>query len=502
MIMPSCDAGDALGLASRLTERLREFEFEPAGHMTVSIGVSQGPQHAMNPRELVACAEAAMMTAKARGKNQTSCSTTTAPTERPAPTAVTTARDVRSIAHLKMLQSLAGKLNRLNDVRQIGDTIATELRLLIDYHNCRVVLRDGDDLVPIAFVGDHDPNVALGRRRVHARRSARASPAARSRPARRCSCRTRSSASSRSASPAPTSSRSRSPPCRCATARASPARSSSRSSAPTSSTRTTCACSRCSPARRRRARERAPLRAAAPRGRGREGAARLRRRALAGVVVRRDLPADRRDRVLALRDRAGVALDRRRVRRSRRRAARGRRLRVARRRATACAAASCSTSRRSTRIASRLLASFAYQASVALQKARLYWKQLEAAEIANALLDASRELATAESPEEVLGRSAEVTARVLGTRRAALWIEEEAEPRDLVARASFGYTREDDPAGRRRFSERARARTGSSAPTRSSSSPRTSRRYRSPRRWASRVSSSRRSSSRATALPR
>src|ERR1044071_8059118 len=71
VIMPSCDAGDALGLAARMTERLRETEFEPAGHMTVSIGVAQGPEHAMNPRELVACAEAAMMTAKARGKNQT-----------------------------------------------------------------------------------------------------------------------------------------------------------------------------------------------------------------------------------------------------------------------------------------------------------------------------------------------------------------------------------------------------------------------------------------------
>jgi HD-GYP domain-containing protein (c-di-GMP phosphodiesterase class II) len=99
----------------------------------------------------------------------------------------------------------------------------------------------------------------------------------------------------------------------------------------------------------------------------------------------------------------------------------------------------------------RLLASFAYQASVALQKASLYWKQLEAAEIANALLDASRELATAESPDEVLGRSAEVTARVLGTRRAVLWIEDEAPPGDLVARASHGYARDDDPAGVRRF---------------------------------------------------
>ena len=51
---------------------------------------------------------------------------------------------MRSIAHLKMLQSLAGKLNRLNDVAQIGHTIATELRLLIDYHNCRVVIRRGE----------------------------------------------------------------------------------------------------------------------------------------------------------------------------------------------------------------------------------------------------------------------------------------------------------------------------------------------------------------------
>src|SRR3954452_1878158 len=138
VIMPSCDAGDALGLAARLAEALRSFDFEPAGGMTLSMGVAQGPEHAMNPRELIACAEAAMMTAKARGKNQSVVYDDGA-TERP--DAIESARDVRSIAHLKMLQSLAGKLNRLNDVAQIGTTIATELRLLIDYHNCRVVLR-------------------------------------------------------------------------------------------------------------------------------------------------------------------------------------------------------------------------------------------------------------------------------------------------------------------------------------------------------------------------
>jgi HD-GYP domain-containing protein (c-di-GMP phosphodiesterase class II) len=53
-----------------------------------------------------------------------------------------------------MLQSLAGKLNRLNDVREIGMTIVSELRTLVDYHSGRVYLADGDELVPIAFLGD------------------------------------------------------------------------------------------------------------------------------------------------------------------------------------------------------------------------------------------------------------------------------------------------------------------------------------------------------------
>jgi HD-GYP domain-containing protein (c-di-GMP phosphodiesterase class II) len=38
-------------------------------------------------------------------------------------------------------------------VREIGNVIATELRSLIDYHNCRVSLVNDDDVVPIAFVG-------------------------------------------------------------------------------------------------------------------------------------------------------------------------------------------------------------------------------------------------------------------------------------------------------------------------------------------------------------
>jgi diguanylate cyclase (GGDEF)-like protein len=155
VIMPSCDAGAAVGLAKRLLEAIGKESFEPADGLTVSIGIAQGPEHATNPRELVACAEAAMMAAKARGKKQ-AVLFDDGTSERP--DAVPASRDdVRSIAHLKMLQSLAGKLNRLNDVAEIGATIVNELRMLVDYHSCRVYIANGEDLLPIAWRGDLGP---------------------------------------------------------------------------------------------------------------------------------------------------------------------------------------------------------------------------------------------------------------------------------------------------------------------------------------------------------
>jgi diguanylate cyclase (GGDEF)-like protein len=155
IIMSSCEPGDGLALSERLLERMRYESFEPAGSLSLSIGIAQGPEHATNPRELVACAEAAMMTAKARGKKQ-AVLFDDGTSERPGP-APSTRDDVRSIAHLKMLQSLAGKLNRLNDVREIGTTIVNELRMLVDYHSCRVYVADGEDLIPIAWRGDLGP---------------------------------------------------------------------------------------------------------------------------------------------------------------------------------------------------------------------------------------------------------------------------------------------------------------------------------------------------------
>jgi diguanylate cyclase (GGDEF)-like protein len=151
VIMAGCDAADAIGAAERIRARLAEVDYPAVGGVTVSIGVALGPENAMNPRELAACAEAAMMTAKAQGKNRI---VRYAEEETQRPDHSDGRSDVRSLAHMKMLQSLTGKLNRLNDVRMIGDEVAAELRSLIDYHNCRVFVVDGEELVPVSFRGE------------------------------------------------------------------------------------------------------------------------------------------------------------------------------------------------------------------------------------------------------------------------------------------------------------------------------------------------------------
>ena len=154
IIVPASGLSDAFRLAERVQEHVSSKQFGPVGPVSLSIGIASGPTHAANPRELVACAEVAMMTAKARGKGQIVVFQETTP-ERPAnASGGDRGAEFRSIAHLKMLHGVSTKLSRLNDVAEIGATIADELRLLIDYHNCRVFVREGDDLRPIAFRGD------------------------------------------------------------------------------------------------------------------------------------------------------------------------------------------------------------------------------------------------------------------------------------------------------------------------------------------------------------
>jgi diguanylate cyclase (GGDEF)-like protein len=164
VILPSCTAEDALELASRVKDAVQRAGTDSVGGITLSTGVAFGPEHAMNARELVACAEAAMMTAKAQGKDRIVVFEE-AVAERP--DSASEGRDVRSIAHLKMLQGLANKLNRLNDTSEIGEAVVNELRMLFDYHNCIVYLLEGDLLVPLAIRGnledkDIRPSLRLG----------------------------------------------------------------------------------------------------------------------------------------------------------------------------------------------------------------------------------------------------------------------------------------------------------------------------------------------------
>lgn len=56
-------------------------------------------------------------------------------------------------AQLQSIQRLGARLSSLTDVRQIGHAIATELRQLIDYHNVRVYRLQGEELAPVAMLG-------------------------------------------------------------------------------------------------------------------------------------------------------------------------------------------------------------------------------------------------------------------------------------------------------------------------------------------------------------
>lgn len=56
-------------------------------------------------------------------------------------------------AQLQSIQQLGARLSRLSSVPEIGHSIATELRQLIDYHNARVYRLVGNDLIPVAMVG-------------------------------------------------------------------------------------------------------------------------------------------------------------------------------------------------------------------------------------------------------------------------------------------------------------------------------------------------------------
>jgi diguanylate cyclase (GGDEF)-like protein len=154
VILPGAGLPEAEALAERLRRRIAVSSFQATGRVTVSVGVAVAPDHASSPRDLIARADVALLDAKGLGKDRVRVFSPEDEGQRsPAPP---DRGELRSLAHMKMLQSLTAQINRLNDVREIAELILVELRSLIDYHNCRIHLVDesGTMLIPIAFRGE------------------------------------------------------------------------------------------------------------------------------------------------------------------------------------------------------------------------------------------------------------------------------------------------------------------------------------------------------------
>jgi diguanylate cyclase (GGDEF)-like protein len=150
ILLPEADKEAAGAAADRLCRRVRNLP--GVRPVTVSCGVATIPGDASNPTEILAAADAALYAAKARGKDGVAGFSASVGEQR----GRLAAAEIESLAHLRALGGLASRLNRLTGVGDIGETIVTELRGLVDYHNVRVYVVDDDDraLEPIAFRGE------------------------------------------------------------------------------------------------------------------------------------------------------------------------------------------------------------------------------------------------------------------------------------------------------------------------------------------------------------
>jgi diguanylate cyclase (GGDEF)-like protein len=150
VILPGADSQSARVIAARLADAVVSERFEPSGPLTASMGIAHFPAHASTARELAVCAEAAMMTAKAQGKNQIVVFDEETAGR---PEGGWDGRDVRALAHLRLLQTLIGKLGRLADPQAVGRLLAAEVCPLADVGGCRAYVAEGTRLAMLASAG-------------------------------------------------------------------------------------------------------------------------------------------------------------------------------------------------------------------------------------------------------------------------------------------------------------------------------------------------------------
>jgi len=155
ILLPETGKRAARAAADRLCARVRALP--GVRPVTVSCGVASFPSDARSATELVAGADAALYMAKGRGKDR-AVSFTSAVLARRARSA-SRAGGVESLAQLRLLTALTAKLNRLNDVERIANTVVDDLAGLVDYDHAGVHLLedDGTTLAPVADRGAASP---------------------------------------------------------------------------------------------------------------------------------------------------------------------------------------------------------------------------------------------------------------------------------------------------------------------------------------------------------
>ncbi len=151
VLMPATGADEAAQVADAIRTGFAESVPAFGVDLTISLGVAEGPGHGSDAGELLASANYALLQAKTAGHDRVSVYQAG---EWSGVRAVPKG-EARMVGHLRALQSVSSKLNRLQDVRHIADAILDELGDLVEYHNCRVHLLDqtGQTLLPVAFHG-------------------------------------------------------------------------------------------------------------------------------------------------------------------------------------------------------------------------------------------------------------------------------------------------------------------------------------------------------------
>jgi len=151
VVMPATGAEDAAVAGQQIRDGFADGAPAFGAELTLSLGVAEGPAHGSDGAELLASANYALLQAKTAGHDRVSVYQAG---EWSGVRAVPKG-EARMVGHLKVLQSVSSRLNRLQDVRHIAAAILEELGDLVEYHNCRIHLLDQSarTLYPVAFRG-------------------------------------------------------------------------------------------------------------------------------------------------------------------------------------------------------------------------------------------------------------------------------------------------------------------------------------------------------------